>query len=99
MSIELDWTGLEKSFADSLCERLNAALADMDMPTFLGPTRVQAIELGSEGPDVQVIHIGHVWREFREAAVHASSASDKYNARATTPPRMPMRLRTFRQHS
>lgn len=98
MSIELDWTGLEKSFADSLCERLNAALADMDMPTFLGPTQVQAIELGSEGPDVQVIHIGHVWREFREAAVHASSASDKYNARAATPPRMPMRLRTFRQY-
>ena len=54
MSFQLDWQGLEQSFADSLCERLNAFLSGATLPSFLGPTRVHALELGSE---LSLIHI------------------------------------------
>lgn len=101
MSFQLDWQGLEQSFADSLCERLNAFLSGATLPSFLGPTRVHALELGSEAPDIQVIHVGDVWREFREAEAQASvhaQAQEKCTRSSTPPPRLPMRLRTFRHY-
>lgn len=97
MSVELDWDGLEQTFADSLCERLNCVLESMTMPSFLGPTRVHSLELGSDVPDVQVIGMSDVWREFRVAEAQAQAHGHE-KVQSATPPRMPPRLRTFRHY-
>lgn len=100
MSVDLDWAGLAPSFAEGLQARLNALLSDVELPAFLGPVRATRLDLGAEAPDVQVVQICEPWREFREAS-RGAGASSKPASRSTPPPppRIPMRLHTFRQYN
>ena len=95
MSIELDWSLVTQELADRLCARLNGLLDGAELPSYLGSTHIDALELGTDAPEIQILHIGDVWREFREAAASASRPPPA--AAASTPPR-PMRLKTYRQY-
>lgn len=99
MSFDVAWAELAPSLVDGLRAYLNARLCDMTLPSYLGPTHIESLDLGTDAPDVQVVHVGDVWREFREAT------APRHDPRTCTPPRasslparMPMRLRTFRQY-
>ncbi|WFD23026.1 Mitochondrial distribution and morphology protein 12 [Malassezia equina] len=100
MSVDLAWADFAPLLVDDLRARLNARLEDMELPSYLGPTHIETLDLGTEAPDVQVVHVGDVWREFRDATApsRASSVACTPPRSVSLPPRMPMRLRTFRQY-
>ncbi|CCU97888.1 unnamed protein product [Malassezia sympodialis ATCC 42132] len=100
MSIDLAWADFAPSLVDDLRARLNARLSDMDLPSYMGQTYIEALDLGTDAPDVQVVHVGDVWREFREAIAPSRTPNVAWTPprSASVPSRMPMRLRTFRQY-
>ncbi|CAD6889783.1 unnamed protein product [Tilletia controversa] len=60
MSVELDWTLLDRALADSLLSALNNTLASTARPAFIGPIVATSLDFGSEPPDAQLIHIGDI---------------------------------------
>lgn len=100
MSLELDWSGVTQGLADRLRERLNGLLSTLELPSYVGPIHIHTLEIGADAPEVEVVHVGDVWREFREAA----GGAHRSDSCASTPPistprmSMPMRMRTFRQY-
>lgn len=104
MSVELDWSLATAALAERLKDQLNAALEGMETPEYVRDVHVNALSLGAEEPELEILHLGEVWPEFREA----TGAASKHSTRVSTPPAsveaMPytpaasMRLRTFRQY-
>ena len=105
MSLELDWSLVTQALADRLRDRINRLLSTIEMPSYMGPLHLHTLEFGAEAPELQIEHVGDVWREFREATVSAQH-KEPYT---TTPPLSasvdgmqaplgPMRMRTFRQY-
>lgn len=68
MSLDLSWASLDSALASSLLQTLNKALASATRPDFLGPLTLTAFDFGTESPDVHLVDIGDVWREFMSDA-------------------------------
>lgn len=67
MSLDLDWSLLDASLADSLLDKLNGSLAKATRPDFIGPITLTSLEFGEDCPDVRITGVGDVWKEFIEA--------------------------------
>ncbi|CAK5277239.1 unnamed protein product [Mycena citricolor] len=66
MSIDLDWGKLDNSLATSLIELLNRQLKSTPRPSFIGPVEVAAFEFGSRAPDVELVDLRDIYRDFLE---------------------------------
>ncbi|KAJ7633120.1 hypothetical protein FB45DRAFT_745176 [Roridomyces roridus] len=66
MSIDLDWSKLDGSLSSSLVEMLNRQLASTARPSFIGPVEVTSLDFGSASPDVELVDLRNIHRDFLE---------------------------------
>ncbi|KAH9952164.1 hypothetical protein B0H21DRAFT_716040 [Amylocystis lapponica] len=66
MSIELEWDKLDASLASSLVGMLNRQLANTTRPSFIGPIEVTSLEFGTASPDVELVDLRDIYRDFLE---------------------------------
>ncbi|KAF8582312.1 hypothetical protein K439DRAFT_1647638 [Ramaria rubella] len=67
MSIDLEWDSLfQSSLASNLVDVLNRHLSTTPRPSFIGPITVRSLDFGSAPPDVEVVDIRDVYRDFLE---------------------------------
>ncbi|KAK0546214.1 Mitochondrial distribution and morphology protein 12 [Tilletia horrida] len=64
MSVELDWKALfvDTTFTDTLLNAINRTLTatQANRPSFVGPITATSLDLGSEPPETEIIHIGDI---------------------------------------
>ncbi|KAH6895032.1 mitochondrial distribution and morphology protein 12 [Coprinopsis sp. MPI-PUGE-AT-0042] len=66
MSIDLEWPKLDSSLANYLVTVLNRQLTNADRPSFIGPVEVTSLEFGSAAPDVEIVDLRDIYRDFLE---------------------------------
>ncbi len=66
MSIDLDWCKLDASLSSKLVSILNRQLASTARPSFIGPVEVTSLEFGSTSPDVELVDLADIYRDFME---------------------------------
>jgi distribution and morphology protein 12 len=66
MSIDLEWNKLDSSLAFYLVEVLNRQLSSAERPSFLGPVEVTSLDFGSTAPDVELVDLRDIYRDFLE---------------------------------
>ncbi|PPQ66187.1 hypothetical protein CVT26_011047 [Gymnopilus dilepis] len=66
MSIDLEWVKLDASLASYLVEVLNKQLRNIERPSFIGPVEVTSLEFGSTAPDVELVDLRDIYRDFLE---------------------------------
>ncbi|KAI0053933.1 hypothetical protein FA95DRAFT_1551711 [Auriscalpium vulgare] len=66
MSIDLEWTKLDSSLASSLVQLLNTQLQNAARPSFIGPIEVTSFDFGSQSPDVEIVDLRNIYRDFLE---------------------------------
>ncbi|KIK62899.1 hypothetical protein GYMLUDRAFT_41760 [Collybiopsis luxurians FD-317 M1] len=64
MSIELDWTLLNPALSDTLVSLLNNTLSNTTRPSFIGPVEVVSIEFGERAPEVELVGMRDIYRDF-----------------------------------
>jgi mitochondrial distribution and morphology protein 12 len=64
MSLDLDWSLLDRALCDKLIAKLNHVLENATRPDFLGPISVEEFDAGEEGPELEIIGIQDIWSEF-----------------------------------
>lgn len=60
------WDQLQQSLADTLVEALNRTLASTARPSFIGPAEVTSFEFGSNAPEIEVVDVRDIHRDFLE---------------------------------
>ena len=80
MSLDLAWEKLDDALATRLVELLNKQLAVIQRPSFIGPVEVTSVDFGTVRPDVQVVDMRDIYRDFLEddedTAPNSSSTQD-----------------------
>ncbi|KAK0463618.1 mitochondrial distribution and morphology protein 12 [Desarmillaria tabescens] len=66
MSIDLEWDKLDSSLSTKLVEILNRQLSSTSRPSFIGPVEVTSLEFGSTAPDVELVDLRDIYRDFLE---------------------------------
>src|ERR1700733_657537 len=66
MSIDLNWDKLGLSLSSSLVDILNRQLASTARPSFIGPVEVTSLDFGSTAPDVELVDLRDIYRDFLE---------------------------------
>jgi len=66
MSIDLEWNKLDSSLASYLVDVLNRQLSSAERPSFIGPVEVISLDFGSTAPDVELVDLRDVYRDFLE---------------------------------
>ncbi|KAJ7020801.1 hypothetical protein C8F04DRAFT_1142923 [Mycena alexandri] len=66
MSIDLDWGRLDASLSCSLIDLLNRRLTSTPRPSFIGPVEVTSLDFGSASPDVELVDLRDIYRDFLE---------------------------------
>jgi len=66
MSIDLEWSSLDASLSHKLVEILNRQLEQTSRPSFIGPVEVSSLEFGSTAPDVELVDLRDIYRDFLE---------------------------------
>ncbi|KAI0288215.1 hypothetical protein BC826DRAFT_1093134 [Russula brevipes] len=66
MSIDLDWNKLDASFASSLIDVLNRQLQSTPRPSFIGPIEIVSFDFGSQPPDIELVDLRDIYRDFLE---------------------------------
>ncbi|KIJ44325.1 hypothetical protein M422DRAFT_228407 [Sphaerobolus stellatus SS14] len=67
MSIDLAWDALlSSSLSTTLVDLLNRQLSTTQRPSFIGPVTVTSFEFGAEVPDVEIVDVRDVYRDFLE---------------------------------
>ncbi len=80
MSVDFSWERLDEALAKHLVEALNRHLQTVTRPSFIGPVEVTAFEFGSASPDVEIVDMRDIYRDFLEDDEDddvAPSASEK----------------------
>lgn len=68
MSVDIDYSLLSnEALVSSLLVALNSTLAKAKRPSFLGPISLTSFDFGTEEPDVEILGIRDVYRDFVEA--------------------------------
>src|ERR1700722_16757063 len=67
MSIELAWDKLDSTLSTFLVDLLNRQIANTQRPSFIGPVEVTSLDFGSVAPDVELIDLRDIYRDFLEA--------------------------------
>ncbi|EAU88701.2 mitochondrial inheritance component mdm12 [Coprinopsis cinerea okayama7 len=75
MSIDLEWAKLDSSLANYLVDVLNRQLSNAQRPSFIGPVEVTSLEFGSASPDVELVDLRDIYRDFLEDDEDDSSTS------------------------
>jgi distribution and morphology protein 12 len=66
MSIDLEWSKLDASLATYLVDVLNKQLGSVERPSFIGPVEVTSLDFGSTSPDVELVDLRDIYRDFVE---------------------------------
>ncbi|KAJ3478113.1 hypothetical protein NLI96_g9991 [Meripilus lineatus] len=66
MSVDLEWGKLDSSLASSLVDALNRQLANTSRPSFIGPVEVSSLDFGSTAPEVELVDLRDIYRDFLE---------------------------------
>jgi len=66
MSIDLEWPKLDSSLATYLVEVLNRQLTNAERPSFIGSVEVTSLDFGSTSPDVELVDLRDIYRDFLE---------------------------------
>ena len=66
MSIDLEWSKLDSSLATYLVDVLNKQLGSAERPSFIGPVEVTSLDFGSAPPDVELVDLRDIYRDFVE---------------------------------
>ncbi|GLB34593.1 putative component of the ERMES MDM complex, which serves as a molecular tether to connect the endoplasmic reticulum and mitochondria [Lyophyllum shimeji] len=66
MSIDLEWSKLDSSLSSYLVDVLNRQLANAERPSFIGPIQVTSLDFGSTSPDVELVDLRDIYRDFLE---------------------------------
>ena len=66
MSIDLEWNRLDSSLASTLADLINRQLATTPRPSFIGPVQVTSFDFGSNAPDVELVDLRDIYRDFLE---------------------------------
>jgi len=75
-TIDLDWAALSPEMAEKIVVLLNSHLASTTRPSFIGPISITSFDFGSSPPDVELIDVRDIYRDFLEDdQVSASSSS------------------------
>ena len=64
MSIDLEWAKLDSSLATYLVTVLNKQLSAAERPSFIGPIEVTSLDFGSNSPDVELVDLRDIYRDF-----------------------------------
>ncbi|KAF5386725.1 hypothetical protein D9615_001523 [Tricholomella constricta] len=64
MSIDLEWGKLDSSLSSYLVEVLNRQLTNAERPSFIGPVEVTSLDFGSASPDVELVDLRDIYRDF-----------------------------------
>jgi distribution and morphology protein 12 len=67
MSIDLDWGLLDSSLASSIVDLLNRQIASTPRPSFIGPIEVASLDFGSTPPDIEIVDLRDIYRDFLDA--------------------------------
>ncbi|KAL0945969.1 hypothetical protein HGRIS_012247 [Hohenbuehelia grisea] len=66
MSIDLEWSKLDASLSSYLVQVINRQLSTTSRPSFIGPVEVTSFDFGSASPDVELIDLRDIYRDFLE---------------------------------
>ena len=66
MSIDLEWDKLDASLSSRLVDILNRQLANTTRPSFIGPIEVSSLDFGSIAPDIELVDLRDIYRDFLE---------------------------------
>lgn len=66
MSIDFDWSALDAELTQSAIDFLASAFASAPRPSFLGPIEVSSFSFGDAQPEVELLDITDVYKEFLE---------------------------------
>ena len=67
MSVDLEWDRLlQSSLSSNLLDIINRHLSATPRPSFIGPVTVTSLDFGSAPPDVEVVDIRDIYRDFLE---------------------------------
>jgi distribution and morphology protein 12 len=66
MSIDLEWGKLDPSLADHVVQVLNKHLTHVERPSFIGPIEVTSLDFGSAPPDIELVDLRDIYRDFLE---------------------------------
>jgi mitochondrial distribution and morphology protein 12 len=67
MSIDLEWSKLDSSLSSKLVELLNRQLSSTNRPSFIGPVQVTFLEFGDVPPDVELVDLCDIYRDFLDS--------------------------------
>jgi mitochondrial distribution and morphology protein 12 len=74
-TIDLDWATLSPEMAEKIIALLNSHLASTTRPSFIGPISITSFDFGSSPPDVELIDVRDIYRDFLEDDQVSSSSS------------------------
>ncbi|KAG2150722.1 uncharacterized protein EDB93DRAFT_1083960 [Suillus bovinus] len=87
MSIELEWQKLNSSLATTLVDILNRQLTTTQRPSFIGPVEISSLDFGTVPPDVELVDLRDIYRDFLEDSdSESNSEPDHDNAKVTEGP-------------
>ena len=66
MSLDLAWDKLDAELASRLIEALNRQLSSVQRPSFIGPVEVTSFDFGTVCPDVELVDMRDIYRDFLE---------------------------------
>ncbi|KAI8989821.1 hypothetical protein BD414DRAFT_485276 [Trametes punicea] len=66
MSVDLEWHRLDSSLSATLVDLINQQLASTVRPSFIGPIEVTSFDFGSNAPDVELVDMRDIYRDFLE---------------------------------
>ncbi|KAG1734291.1 hypothetical protein EDB19DRAFT_1928950 [Suillus lakei] len=84
MSIELEWQKLNSSLATTLVDILNRQLTTTQRPSFIGPVEISSFDFGTVPPDVELVDLRDIYRDFLEDSdSDSNSEPDHENVKVT----------------
>ena len=84
MSVDLDWSQLAPLSA-KLVDTLNRLLSATQRPSFIGPITINSFDFGHVPPEVDLVDVQNIYRDFLEDGDDENTAKPKEPA-STSPP-------------
>lgn len=84
MSVELDWNQLTPLSAN-LVDTLNRLLSTSQRPSFIGPITINSFDFGHVPPEVDLVDVQNIYRDFLDDGDEEKAAEIKEQA-STSPP-------------
>ncbi|KAH0827121.1 hypothetical protein J3R83DRAFT_4809 [Lanmaoa asiatica] len=83
MSIDLEWDKLDSSLAKTLVDILNRQLTNTQRPSFIGPVEITGLDFGTNAPDVELVDLRDIHRDFLEDDDSDAAESEQDNVKVT----------------